>query len=181
MRCCARACLRRLGYPRVPIVPDVDGAPGWPAGVRGSMTHCAGYTAAAVGPARRIAAIGIDAEPDAPLPEGVLHLVSTARERDRLTQLPAGPGDPCWDRLLFSAKESVYKAWAPLAGRWIDPQDSEILFEPPLGAFTAELTSDGLVVDAHPVTRLHGRWARDQGILLTAVVMPLPDDGRRST
>ena len=51
VRSCARACLERLGYPPVPILPGVGGAPTWPAGVQGSMTHCAGYAAAAVGPA----------------------------------------------------------------------------------------------------------------------------------
>jgi 4'-phosphopantetheinyl transferase EntD len=71
VRSCARACLARLGYARVPILPGIGGAPTWPAGVLGSMTHCAGYAAAAVGPLSRISAIGIDAEPDAPLPEGV--------------------------------------------------------------------------------------------------------------
>ena len=50
VRSCARACLARLGYPRVPILPGVGGAPIWPVGVRGSMTHCAGYAAAAVAP-----------------------------------------------------------------------------------------------------------------------------------
>ena len=47
VRSCARACLGRLGYRRVPILPGVGGAPSWPAGVLGSMTHCAGYAAAA--------------------------------------------------------------------------------------------------------------------------------------
>ena len=50
VRSCARVCLGRLGYPRVPILPGVGGAPIWPAGVVGSLTHCAGYAAAAVGP-----------------------------------------------------------------------------------------------------------------------------------
>ena len=77
VRSCARACLGRLGYPPVPILPGVGGAPTWPAGIRGSMTHCAGYAAAAVGPTPRISTIGIDAEPDAPLPDGVLGLVAT--------------------------------------------------------------------------------------------------------
>jgi 4'-phosphopantetheinyl transferase EntD len=34
VRSCARACLGRLGYARVPILPGVGGAPTWPAGVR---------------------------------------------------------------------------------------------------------------------------------------------------
>ena len=35
VRSCARVCLGRLGYPQVPILPGVGGAPIWPAGVRG--------------------------------------------------------------------------------------------------------------------------------------------------
>jgi 4'-phosphopantetheinyl transferase EntD len=171
VRSCARACLGRLGYPRVPILPGIGGAPAWPAGVRGSMTHCAGYAAAAVGPAQRISAIGIDAEPDAPLPDGALHLVATPAERDRVAETPLGPGGPYWDRLLFSAKEAVYKAWFPLVGEWLDAQEAEILFQPHNGTFTAVLSRDGLIVDGCPVTRLHGRWARERGILLTAVVL----------
>ena len=71
VRSCARVCLGRLGYGPVPILPGVGGAPIWPAGVLGSMTHCTGYAAAAVAPRPRISAVGIDAEPDAPLPDGV--------------------------------------------------------------------------------------------------------------
>jgi hypothetical protein len=113
VRSCARACLGRLGYPRVPILPGYGGAPTWPAGIRGSMTHCAGYAAAAVSHHQRIFAIGIDAEPDAPLPDGVLHLIATPAEQDHLPMTQLQPDSPNWDRLLFSAKESVYKAWFP--------------------------------------------------------------------
>ncbi len=94
VRSCARACLARLGYPRVPILPGVGGAPSWPDGVQGSMTHCAGYAAAAVGSCTRICAIGIDAEPDAPLPDGVLDLVATPTERDRLAATRPAAGRP---------------------------------------------------------------------------------------
>ena len=34
VRSCARACLERLGYASVPILPGVGGAPGWPTGIR---------------------------------------------------------------------------------------------------------------------------------------------------
>jgi 4'-phosphopantetheinyl transferase EntD len=100
VRSCARACLARLGYPRAAILPGVGGAPIWPAGVQGSMTHCAGYAAAAVGPLARISAIGIDAEPDAPLPDGVLALVATPAEQDRLAVTQLESDNPNWDRLL---------------------------------------------------------------------------------
>jgi hypothetical protein len=89
------------------------------------MTHCSGYAAAAVGRLQRISAIGIDAEPDAPLPDGVLDLVATPAERDRLAMTQHEPDSPNWDRLLFSAKEAVYKAWFPLVGEWLEAETVE--------------------------------------------------------
>jgi 4'-phosphopantetheinyl transferase EntD len=171
VRSCARACLERLGYQQVPILPGFGGAPIWPAGVQGSMTHCAGYAAAAVGSLERISAIGIDAEPDIPLPDGVLDLVATPAELDRLAMTQPDPDSPNWDRLLFSAKEALYKAWFPLVGEWLDHQQAEILFDPLHRTFAALLLRDGLTVDGRQVRRLHGRWARSQGILVTAIVL----------
>ena len=40
VRSCARACLDRLGYPQVPILPGVGGAPIWPP--RSSSIHKTG-------------------------------------------------------------------------------------------------------------------------------------------
>jgi 4'-phosphopantetheinyl transferase EntD len=171
VRSCARACLARLGYPPVAILPGVGGAPSWPAGVQGSMTHCTGYAAAAVSHHRRISAIGIDAEPDAPLPEGVLDLVATPAEQDHLAIIQPQPDSPNWDRLLFSAKESVYKAWFPLVGEWLDHQQAEILINPHDQTFKAQLSRDGLVIHGRHIRHLHGRWTRKQGILVTAVVL----------
>jgi 4'-phosphopantetheinyl transferase EntD len=171
VRSCARACLGRLGYPQVPILPGLGGAPTWPAGVQGSMTHCAGYAAAAVSPHRRISAIGIDAEPDAPLPDGVLDLIATAAEQDRLAMTQPEPDSPNFDRLLFSAKESVYKAWFPLVGEWLDHHEAEILLNPHNQTFKAQLSRNGLTVGGRHIRHLHGRWTRNQGILATAVVL----------
>jgi 4'-phosphopantetheinyl transferase EntD len=171
VRTCARACLERLGYARGPILPGGGGAPTWPVGVQGSMTHCAGYAAAAVGLFPPISAIGIDAEPDAPLPDGVLDLVATPAERDRLAGTQQDLDGPHWDRLLFSAKEAVYKVWFPVVGEWLDHQQAEIIFDPDDGTFTAQLSRDGFVVNGSQIRRFTGRWARQRGILVTAVVV----------
>ena len=80
-------------------------------------------------------------------------------------------GSPNWDRMLFSAKEAVYKAWFPLVGEWLDHQQAEIILNPQDGTFTAQLARDGLIIDGRHVRRLQGRWIRDRGILLTAVVL----------
>lgn len=67
-RSCARTALARLGVPPVPVLASPRGAPRWPAGVVGSITHCDGYRAAAVAYTRDVVSLGIDAEPDEPLP-----------------------------------------------------------------------------------------------------------------
>ena len=172
VRGCARACLGRLGHPPGPILPGAGGAPTWPAGICGSLTHCPGYAAAAVAPTTQIAGIGIDAEPDAPLPEGVLEVIATPAEHHHLATIQSEFGGPHWDRLLFSAKEALYKAWFPLVGEWLDHQEVEIVFEPQDGAFAALLSRDDLIINNHPIHRLHGRWTHNHDILVTAVVVP---------
>ncbi|HEY3685976.1 MAG TPA: 4'-phosphopantetheinyl transferase superfamily protein [Streptosporangiaceae bacterium] len=160
VRHCARTALRALGAAPAPILPGERGAPLWPAGIVGSMTHCAGYRAAAVARARDIAALGIDAEPDEPLPEGVIDAVALPAERAAIGVLPPGP--VCWDRLLFSAKEAVYKAWFPLARRWLGFDDAAIDLHPS-GAFHARLRVNG------PVDRFTGRWHAANGLIVTAI------------
>ncbi|MGA8211251.1 MAG: 4'-phosphopantetheinyl transferase superfamily protein [Nocardioidaceae bacterium] len=171
VRCCARSCLGRLGFEPVAVLPGPGGAPGWPVGVRGSMTHCAGYAAAALAPADRVAAIGIDAEPDTPLPAGVLEVIATPSERCQVHDLGAVAG-PSWDRLLFSVKESVFKAWFPLVGHWLEPQDTQVTLRQH-GTFVARLPR-GLVLAGTPTSCLEGRWTSVQGLLLTAVAVARP-------
>jgi 4'-phosphopantetheinyl transferase EntD len=175
VRRCARLALERLGVPPVPLVPGERGAPSWPSGVVGSMTHCQGYRAAAVASAERFLTIGIDAEPALALPDGVLDTVSSPEERKHLAECAgAGRGarEVPWDRLLFSAKESVYKAWFPLTRRWLGFEEAEIEFAPEDGTFRARL----LTADK-PVDGFAGRWAVAGGIAVTAIAVRRPDHG----
>ncbi|MFE6905758.1 4'-phosphopantetheinyl transferase family protein [Streptomyces erythrochromogenes] len=168
VRWCARHALERLGEAPHPLIPDECGAPRWPDGIVGSMTHCEGYRAAAVARTRAYRVIGIDAEPDQPVPKGVLEMVALPTELRRLSAL--GEGDPriSWDRLLFSAKEAVYKSWYPLTRRPLGFQQADIDILPD-GNFTAHL-SPSL---RHPVLdRFAGRWTADRGLLLTVIAVP---------
>ncbi|MFD0027341.1 4'-phosphopantetheinyl transferase family protein [Streptomyces sp. NPDC055059] len=94
------------------------------------MTHCPGYRAAAVASRTRLLSLGIDAEPHAPLPAGVLDLVADPVERAALARLARTHPGVHWDTLLFSAKESVFKAWFPLMGSWLDFTDARLHFRP---------------------------------------------------
>jgi 4'-phosphopantetheinyl transferase EntD len=60
----------------------------------------------------------------------MLELIALDAERVRLGQLAAVMPCVCWDRLLFSAKESVYKTWFPLARRWLGFESADILIDP---------------------------------------------------
>ncbi len=170
VRACARVALAQLGLPPGPILPGPRGAPRWPAGVVGSMTHCEGYRACAVAPQERVRAIGLDAEPNGVLPAGVLRIISLEEERAMLAGLPAGTG-VCWDRLLFCAKESVYKTWFPLTQRWLDFSEAAVRLEPD-GTFTARLLVPGPEVDGQRLAGFTGRWLARDGLLATAIVLP---------
>jgi 4'-phosphopantetheinyl transferase EntD len=173
VRHCARTSLARLGIPAVPLLPGERGEPQWPRGVVGSMTHCAGYAAAAVGPAARILAIGIDAEPHAPLPDEVLETISRSTERRAVATHSGAVPRIWWDRLLFSAKESVYKAWFPLTRRWLDFEQAEIVIERDTGAFSARVTAPGPVIEGRRLSEFAGRWLVRDGLVLTAIVVPV--------
>ncbi|GAA5049280.1 4'-phosphopantetheinyl transferase family protein [Streptomyces similanensis] len=177
VRACARRAMEKLGVPPQPILPAERGAPVWPEGLAGSMTHCEGYCAAALVRSTDLASLGIDAEPHAPLPDGVLTAVALPGEARRLTALAAGDGAVHWDRLLFSAKESVYKAWFPLTGKWLDFMEADIEMyaypgTPRLGAFRAELLVPGPVVGGRRLTGFQGRWTVTRGLVATAVTVP---------
>jgi len=172
-RACARAALARLGQPPAPILPGLRGAPQWPAGVAGSITHCEGYRAAAVARIADVVSLGLDAEPNEALPDGVFDIVAVASERAQLAGLAVTEPGVCWERLLFCAKESVYKTWFPLAQRWLDFDEAEIVIDVPSGTFTARLLVPGPLVAGSPLTLLRGRWLASRGLLVTAIVVPV--------
>ncbi|MDF5757181.1 4'-phosphopantetheinyl transferase superfamily protein [Spongiactinospora sp. TRM90649] len=171
-RACAREAMGLLGRTAEPVLRGERGEPLWPMGLVGSITHCAGYRAAALSRAAEVAAIGIDAEPNEPLPNGVLPAVSSPAEREMIHELRRGHPGVRWDRLLFCAKESVYKVWFPLTGRWLGFEDAEVSVSPLAGTFEARLLRGGPRVDGHELTGLTGRWLVKNGLLLTAIVVP---------
>jgi 4'-phosphopantetheinyl transferase EntD len=121
-RIVARQLLKRLGQPECALPRGSGGAPTWPAGVVGSLAHDSRVAVAAVGRCDDVGAIGIDVEPAESLPPELLKLVATPQERLRIDD------DPYQGRLLFVAKEAVYKAVYPLDQQFLDHHDVEINF-----------------------------------------------------
>ncbi|WP_299539740.1 4'-phosphopantetheinyl transferase [uncultured Streptomyces sp.] len=175
VRVCARLAMADLGLPPVPVLPGPRGEPGWPEGIVGSMTHCAGYRAAAVARSSDVRALGIDAEPHAPLPENVLESIALPSEHRRVldaAERGGGTGPIHWDRLLFSAKESVYKAWYPLMRTRLDFEDADIEFDWTPGPTTSGVFHARLLRTAPGApTAFDGRWLVRDRLALTAVIV----------
>jgi len=119
-RIVARALLAQLGYARVAVPKGQAGEPIWPAGISGSIAHDDRTAVAAVGRLRDIRAVGIDVEPAVPLPPEMLKLIATPRELRSIAD------DPLQGKLLFVAKEAVYKAVYPLDRVFLEFRDIEV-------------------------------------------------------
>ncbi|HTY72360.1 MAG TPA: 4'-phosphopantetheinyl transferase superfamily protein [Actinomycetes bacterium] len=105
----ARRCLAGLGAPASgPLLSDASGAPSWPEGVRGSITHKPRLCLVAVADVGTVSGIGLDLEEMAPLPRLAWRAVLTEREIERHAG-SRGVLDPTRSRLILCAKEAFYK------------------------------------------------------------------------
>jgi 4'-phosphopantetheinyl transferase EntD len=121
-RVVARELLVHAGYRACPVPKARSGAPVWPRGLVGSLAHDSQVAVAALAPRRKFAAIGIDIEPAEAPPSELINVIATPLEQASLeTYLYGG-------RLLFVAKEAVYKAVASLDRVFLDHADIEIDF-----------------------------------------------------
>lgn len=117
-RRCARAAGQTLGLRLNDLPRRDDGAPVWPRGCTGSLTHTAGYCAAVVSTAPTIRAIGVDAEWTRPFSAHMHDLVVRSDDSVLDQARKILPWD-CAATAVFSAKESVYKALAQDDPGWI--------------------------------------------------------------
>ena len=169
-RACARAALAALGATPGAIPAGPHRAPVWPPGFVGSITHGAGVVAAAAAPRSAVPALGIDVEADGPLEPGVQEMIfAPGEDRGR---------EPWWPAVVFSAKESVFKALHPEVGEWIPFEAVRVMRGPRPGELRAEGTgwSPPRGASFEP-ERLRGAWRAEGGRVVTAVWRRAP--GRR--
>ncbi len=160
-RDCARRALRRLGLEGAVIPMGPDRAPRWPAGFVGTITHTHGFCAAAVARSKDHVSLGVDAEPDAPLPAEVVDEVFSPGERARALAVLGRTGT---DRVLFCAKEATYKLLYPLTRQFLDFR--EVVISLGASEFVARLAVRAGHFAAG--TEFVGRWRRGEGILVAA-------------
>lgn len=125
-RCCVRQALGELGFTNTPILHDKNGAPLWPQGIVGSITHSTAYAAAAVAEKSRLQGLGIDMETVSRVSSRITDKILTATEKTALQSL----SDPAEQQrllsLYFSAKEAIYKCLHPLLQCRIGFKDARI-------------------------------------------------------
>lgn len=165
-RACARRALELLGVALGPLPVGADGAPVWPDGVVGSITHKGDYRAAAVARSSDFAGLGIDAELDAPLPAGVLERIASPAEVCAVERLLSERPGAHWDRLLFSAKEATVKAAAPLGPGPVGLRAVEVRFAIDMRSFAGSVRFAGETKRREAL--VEGRWEWRPGLVVAA-------------
>lgn len=131
-RLAAAESMRRVGVVDGGVLGRTsDGAPAWPDGITGSISHHSGVACAVVSADAR--GLGVDIAPllsDARLVAVTRRCLSEA-ERSRWPESREVT-------VIFAAKESIYKAAQPLVGRYIGFDEADVI-EQSGGSWTARL------------------------------------------
>jgi 4'-phosphopantetheinyl transferase EntD len=108
-RMCARRALAGIGAPNGPVLREQSGAPLWPPGYLGSISHCESFAWAVV--SGSINAVGIDVERVRdPFPWEILNLFCGAAEEEHIMGY-AERERGVRALAVFSLKESVIKCF----------------------------------------------------------------------
>ncbi|MCU7872719.1 MAG: 4'-phosphopantetheinyl transferase superfamily protein [Candidatus Thiodiazotropha sp. (ex Lucinoma borealis)] len=120
----AHAALSQLNAPPGPLLRGEKRQPTWPAGFLGSISHCRERCVAVCTKKGELLSLGIDVEPLSPLSKGIARYIDTPEETQFKLQHETLPA-----RLIFSAKESLYKCYYPLIGHYFGFQSVTLNFD----------------------------------------------------
>jgi 4'-phosphopantetheinyl transferase EntD len=136
----------------------------------GSITHVRrdgrGFAGAAVARADVVRSVGLDAETDEDLERPLWRRVLREEEQRWIGERPESE-QGFWAKLVFSAKESVYKCQYILSHQFLE--FAAVSIAPPPGDATF---SASLLVDAPPLaagTAFRGRYVRRVGYVVSGV------------
>ena len=160
-RQCVRVLQKQLGLPEFDLAQGEFG-PIWPSGLVGSISHSKELAAATI--LRDFVSVGVDIEKRGRLKLAAAKRVATKEEYERYSSFP----DFDWT-LLFSAKESVFKAISPLARSYIGFREVEVVLDPVRKSFSASYL--GNQIDKVLFKRSKGHWIKFAGHLITLVTV----------
>lgn len=184
-RLCAERSTAGLRQSWTAVGVAASGAPVWPDGLYGSISHTDVTAFAAASGCSSLAGLGIDSERldvADDIWEALVELCFTRRERQRWL---GGPQSRRNALLLFSAKESGYKALAPVLRRFVDFDEFELeSVDEASGALmlapaaTSALRDSGLRLQGRFAIDLPGRRVDTCVVLGLAAARQLPADLR---
>lgn len=125
-RLCAMQALGAAGYPATAPGRHREGAPFWPDGAVGSISHTGGLACAAVATERAFAGVGIDLEPvcgDGEAAE-IAASIYAPGEREALGAWPGREAELL--TIVFTAKEALYKCVWPTVRRFVDFEEAAV-------------------------------------------------------
>ncbi len=170
-RMLAREVLRSLGVSPGPILRTTGGQPAWPIGMVGSIAHDDEVAVCVCGINVNVnvgvgVGVGVDIEPAEPLPAEIVDdVVCTELERALVGD------DLVLARLLFCAKEAVYKACFPIDARFLEFNDVW-LAEPASGSSSSSSSAWLMATSTGRLVRV--RVAREPRLLAVARVLSSP-------
>lgn len=174
-RTCARAALAEFGVREFTLRAAPDRQPLWPEQFIGSITHTAGFCAAAVAPRASMLAIGLDTEIVGAPTEDIWPTIARPEELAWLQSLPAIER-PAAITLLFAAKEALYKCQYPLVGEWLDFHDLRVEageWGEATGTFAVRATRS-LKFARRVALPIVGRYLFHEHFVSAAVAVPAP-------
>ena len=129
-RICAGEVLSKLGARGQPVLRDPQTRePLWPEGISGAITHSGKWAAAAAGKNSDVLGIGIDLEDlERQVDSRISKHVCIPEEQKWLQEC----GEDCLEqnlKIIFSAKESIFKAFFPYTRTYLHFHDARILME----------------------------------------------------
>lgn len=113
-RACIAQALEKLGHPRVQVETNPDRSPKWPSGILGALTHTDRWVMTAVAASGHFLGIGIDSEEISRATPIEKIAQSFADEQEKQLMHYANLPLRTWLFLIFSAKESLFKALYPI-------------------------------------------------------------------
>lgn len=173
-RNCAHALFKEHSIRCNALLKGVQREPAWPEGWVGSISHTKGLCAVAIAPNNLYRSLGLDVEQDTPLSADILNMICGPTEQDQFTQLSFSAGQNIasypLDKVTFSAKESIHKAYFPLNHHTLDFLDARITLDAREPTFKASILSPEPNPKV-PIDSLTGRYCVDKGYIATFIAL----------
>ena len=167
----AHLALKEFKQENKPILRNTSTRePAWPKSIRGSITHSGGLAAVAVGLKKDILGIGIDLENiSRKINFKISRHICIDDEINWLSKLSPEQA-LLYLRVIFSAKESIFKCYFPISGKFIKFKDAYVQINIERSEFLFKLSSEfSEIFDARFIHQ--GVFSIQNNFLLTSIYL----------